>query len=285
MVVHTLSTGAEGKPVLVVSGEDLTLLMDLVDVGRSFPAMPVEARVQVLLAGYGAFGIVPLVDSAAAAVHANPGGANPASAGDGLRVHPIAGGRRRVSVHAGSGPGSDVVARLLGTGASRRSLAPGAVDRFRQARQHRDAAIELRCEPASPAGGIRARTRIEDGGSHPGAGHRRARTAARRGRPARASAPTPARHRQAHGRGSRGRAARESRALGGSDDRSRNVERRAHSRATPRRRDRRSSRRGEALRRPLRSEPRARHDHAEQPQPGIRAGARRDRRGRSGGPP
>jgi hypothetical protein len=61
MVVHTLSTGAEGKPVLVVSGEDLTLLMDLVDVGRSFPAMPPEARVQVLLAGYAVFGIVPLV--------------------------------------------------------------------------------------------------------------------------------------------------------------------------------------------------------------------------------
>ena len=61
MVVHTLSTGVEGTPVLVVSGEDLTLLMDLVDVGRSFPAMPPEARVQVLLAAYAAFGIVPLV--------------------------------------------------------------------------------------------------------------------------------------------------------------------------------------------------------------------------------
>jgi hypothetical protein len=61
MVVHTLSTGAAGKPSLAVSGEDLTLLMDLVDVGRSFPAMPVDARVQVLLAGYSAFGVVPLV--------------------------------------------------------------------------------------------------------------------------------------------------------------------------------------------------------------------------------
>lgn len=61
MVVHTLSTGAEGKPVLVVSGEDLTLLMDLVDVERAFPAMPVNARVQVLLAAYAAFGIVPLI--------------------------------------------------------------------------------------------------------------------------------------------------------------------------------------------------------------------------------
>jgi hypothetical protein len=61
MVVHTLSIGGDGKPSLVVSGEDLTLLMDLVDVGRSFPAMPAETRVQVLLAGYSAFGVVPLV--------------------------------------------------------------------------------------------------------------------------------------------------------------------------------------------------------------------------------
>jgi hypothetical protein len=61
MVVHTLSSSVDGAPVLVVSGEDLTLLMDLVDVGRSFPAMPPEARVQVLLAGYAPLGVVPLV--------------------------------------------------------------------------------------------------------------------------------------------------------------------------------------------------------------------------------
>jgi hypothetical protein len=61
MVVHTLTTGSEGEPSLTVSGEDLTLLMDLVDVGRSFPDVPVEARVQALLAGYSAFGVVPLV--------------------------------------------------------------------------------------------------------------------------------------------------------------------------------------------------------------------------------
>ena len=61
MVVHTLSASAEGTPVLSVSGEDLTLLMDLIEVERSFPAMPVNVRVQLLLAAYGAFGIVPLV--------------------------------------------------------------------------------------------------------------------------------------------------------------------------------------------------------------------------------
>jgi hypothetical protein len=61
MVVHTLSTSAEGKPRLVVSGEDLTLLMDLIDVERPFAATTVDTRVQVLLAAYAAFGIVPLV--------------------------------------------------------------------------------------------------------------------------------------------------------------------------------------------------------------------------------
>ncbi len=61
MVVHTVAVSGEGTPTLVVSGEDLTLLMDLLDVARPFPAMPVETRVRVLLAGYAPFGIVPLV--------------------------------------------------------------------------------------------------------------------------------------------------------------------------------------------------------------------------------
>ena len=52
MVVHTLSTNVEGTPVLVISGEDLTLLMDLIDVERPFPATPVDTRVRVLLAAY-----------------------------------------------------------------------------------------------------------------------------------------------------------------------------------------------------------------------------------------
>jgi hypothetical protein len=61
IAVHTLATTAEGTPALVVTGEDLTLLMDLIDVERPFPATPVETRVQVLLAAYAPFGIVPLV--------------------------------------------------------------------------------------------------------------------------------------------------------------------------------------------------------------------------------
>jgi hypothetical protein len=61
MVVHTLSTLEHVKPTLVVAGEDLTLLMDQVDVVRSFSAMPVQARVTLLLSAYSAIGVVPLV--------------------------------------------------------------------------------------------------------------------------------------------------------------------------------------------------------------------------------
>jgi hypothetical protein len=61
MVVHTLSTLEHVKPTLVVAGEDLTLLMDQVDVVRSFSAMPLQARVTLLLSAYSAIGVVPLV--------------------------------------------------------------------------------------------------------------------------------------------------------------------------------------------------------------------------------
>jgi hypothetical protein len=61
IAVHTLATFPEGKPSLVLSGEDVTLLMDLVDIQRPFPGMPIEARVQVLLANYISLGVVPVV--------------------------------------------------------------------------------------------------------------------------------------------------------------------------------------------------------------------------------
>ncbi len=61
LVIHTLAASADGMPSLVVSGEDLTLLMDLVEVERTFPAAPVHARVMLLLAPYNALGIVPVV--------------------------------------------------------------------------------------------------------------------------------------------------------------------------------------------------------------------------------
>ena len=131
MVVHTLSTGVEGTPVLVVSGEDLTLLMDLVDVGRSFPAMPPEARVQVLLAAYAAFGIVPLVIPPPLPSTPIPAERIPHQRGtDYAYIRSLAdavGFRFTLD----PGPAPTIVTRLLGTRASRRSLAPGAVDRFR----------------------------------------------------------------------------------------------------------------------------------------------------------
>jgi hypothetical protein len=60
---HSVSTRANRTaPVLTVSGEDLTLLMDLTDIGaRPFSAMPIEARVQVILAAYSVFGVTPRV--------------------------------------------------------------------------------------------------------------------------------------------------------------------------------------------------------------------------------
>jgi hypothetical protein len=61
MVVHTLATAGNGKPSLIITGEDLTLLMDQVEVVRSFAAMPLQARVTLLLSAYGVLGVVPSV--------------------------------------------------------------------------------------------------------------------------------------------------------------------------------------------------------------------------------
>jgi hypothetical protein len=61
MVVHTVAMANNSKPSLVISGEDLTSLMDLVEVGRSFAGMPLQARVTLLLSAYSVFGVVPAV--------------------------------------------------------------------------------------------------------------------------------------------------------------------------------------------------------------------------------
>ena len=62
MVEHAVSTRTDDEPAtLIVSGQDLTLKMDLVEQVRSFSAMPIHTRIQVILAGYGALGIVPSV--------------------------------------------------------------------------------------------------------------------------------------------------------------------------------------------------------------------------------
>ena len=50
-----------GKSTLTITGEDLSLLMDIVEMPfMRFPAMPVVARVYAILAKYAAFGIAPL---------------------------------------------------------------------------------------------------------------------------------------------------------------------------------------------------------------------------------
>jgi hypothetical protein len=63
LVEHCLSIGEEkGRATLVLAGEDLTLLMDLIDVsGRQFAAVAAPARVQIILAAYASVGVVPSV--------------------------------------------------------------------------------------------------------------------------------------------------------------------------------------------------------------------------------
>lgn len=51
-----------GESTLTVFGEDLTKVMDLIDFGGlPYPAMPMEARVALIIAKYAMFGLVPLV--------------------------------------------------------------------------------------------------------------------------------------------------------------------------------------------------------------------------------
>ena len=50
-----------GKSTLTITGEDLSVLMDLVEMPfMRFPAMPIIARVYAILAKYAAFGIAPI---------------------------------------------------------------------------------------------------------------------------------------------------------------------------------------------------------------------------------
>jgi hypothetical protein len=50
-----------GKSTLTITGEDLSVLMDLVEMPfMRFPAMPIIARVYAILAKYAAFGIAPV---------------------------------------------------------------------------------------------------------------------------------------------------------------------------------------------------------------------------------
>ena len=65
VLTHTeVNPGAKpGQSALTVTGEDLTRVMDLQDLSGIilFPAMPLEARVALIIAKYAVYGIIPLV--------------------------------------------------------------------------------------------------------------------------------------------------------------------------------------------------------------------------------
>jgi hypothetical protein len=50
-----------GQSTLTVTGEDLSVLMDIIEIKIPYPAMPVAARVALILAKYAAYGIVPVI--------------------------------------------------------------------------------------------------------------------------------------------------------------------------------------------------------------------------------
>ncbi|HEV2830111.1 MAG TPA: hypothetical protein VGW76_21100, partial [Pyrinomonadaceae bacterium] len=50
-----------GQSTLTVTGEDLSVLMDIVEIKIPYPALPVAARVALILAKYAVFGIVPVI--------------------------------------------------------------------------------------------------------------------------------------------------------------------------------------------------------------------------------
>jgi hypothetical protein len=60
---HQVSAGTPGAPAtLTITGRDLTAVMGLVNFdGIPYPAMPVEARLALILAKYAALGVVPVI--------------------------------------------------------------------------------------------------------------------------------------------------------------------------------------------------------------------------------
>jgi hypothetical protein len=63
MTHHEIQPGSGDNPsTLTVTGKDLTKVMSLVDYGGlPYPAMPIEARIALIVAKYAAFGMIPLV--------------------------------------------------------------------------------------------------------------------------------------------------------------------------------------------------------------------------------
>lgn len=56
---HQFTPGKDAR--LVVTGKDLSVLMDMLELSLGYPAMPHEAIVAMVLAKYAAFGIIPVV--------------------------------------------------------------------------------------------------------------------------------------------------------------------------------------------------------------------------------
>jgi len=55
-------SGGPGQSKLTITGEDVSVMMDLIDMtGIPYPAMPPEARVALIVAKYAVFGLIPLV--------------------------------------------------------------------------------------------------------------------------------------------------------------------------------------------------------------------------------
>lgn len=63
MTDHQIAPGSGSQsPVLTITGEDLTRVMDYIDfTGIPYPAMPPEARVFLVLLKYTIFGVIPMV--------------------------------------------------------------------------------------------------------------------------------------------------------------------------------------------------------------------------------
>jgi hypothetical protein len=63
MTDHQIAPGSGAQsPVLTITGEDLTRVMDYIDfTGIPYPAMPPELRVLIILAKYAIFGVIPMV--------------------------------------------------------------------------------------------------------------------------------------------------------------------------------------------------------------------------------
>ena len=59
---HEVSPGNEpGQSTLTLTGDDLSVLMDVIQIQLPWPALPDFARVGVILAKYAMFGITPIV--------------------------------------------------------------------------------------------------------------------------------------------------------------------------------------------------------------------------------